>query len=685
MGALAVASRFSGFNALQATKPTPLVNTHGCRSFWVLLEAMQESVAELLEQLRLLGETSRLEVKRGGAISRSVTETVCSFSNEPGLGGGTLLLGVDEDRERLIPLYPVVGVKDVDKLTNDLLSQCNDLFNVALRPTITPVPVEGKTVLQVFVPEVAAANKPVYFKKEGLPEGAYRRLASGDVRCTEDDLAAFYDERGGETFDASVMARATWDDIDLDAIEDYRRERRESSADAIELSWTDEELLHSLDCLRRENGVGKPTVAGVLLFGSKQALRRLFPMLRVDYIRVPGREWVPNPEKRFDSIDMRDPLMRVVRRSLNATLEDFAQPFSLSEGEAQRGASQGLPSRALREALVNAVMHRSYREQSPVQIIRYLNRLEIRNPGYSLKNEERWGEPRSINRNPTVAAVLHETRFAETKGSGMRVMREEMEKVGLSPPLFESHRDGNEFVVTFLTHHFLAAQDWEWLAAFKDLKLSDEEAKALIWVRETGETSGAINNAVYRNLSGVDAREAHYRLRHLCNLELLVPRGKGSTVFYTPGPEFLKRLKSVANAETPLAGMSAMSDSGAGIPDNEVTMSDNEVGIADKPAEDHKREALLARLSPVLQSRVQAMGKRTKPEELRRVLRELCSVETWTAKELALLVGRNPKHLVEEHLTPMLDKGVLQPVVPHSRRHPKQAYKSTTPDIMGEE
>ncbi len=669
------------------------------------------SAEELLEQLRSLGETERLEAKLAGSISHSIMETVCAFSNEPGLGGGYLLLGVAEDKDRLIPTYPVEGITNVDKITNDLLSQCNDLFNFALRPDILPELVEGRVILKVFVPEVSASAKPVYFKSDGLPRGVFRRLASGDVQCNEDDLAIFYEGRGEETFDARVLKRAEWSDIDPDAIEDYRRERAKASPDAQELLWSDEELLYSLDCVRKEAGQYQPTCAGLLLFGTKQSLRRLFPMMRVDYVRVPGREWVPNPDKRFDSIDMRDPLMRVVRRSLSAILDDFSQPFSLPEGQAQRDVTQPLPPRALREALVNAVMHRSYRQESPVLIIRYANRLEIRNPGYSLKSEERWGEPRSLNRNPKIAAVLHETRFAETKGSGMRVMREEMEKVGLSPPFFESDRIGDQFIVTFSTHHFLNAQDWRWLSAFREFNLSEEEARALIWVRESGDAKGAISNAVYRNLNGGEAREALKQLRRLCDLQILIAKGRGSAAHYVPGPEFLKRTDH-GEASEYLPNTSPKSLEGKGallshLPTSthkeiDSSHSDSPSTHSDSPSthtdenpqhsgltSPHKikdlapyeaRVLLLSELTEPLRSYVEEMGPRADPSMLRRILMELGAVRSWTAKELSLLLRRNLNQLVARHLTPMVNKGFLEHTIPEVRSHPQQAYRAASGD-----
>ncbi|OGB31177.1 MAG: hypothetical protein A3F78_05435 [Burkholderiales bacterium RIFCSPLOWO2_12_FULL_61_40] len=146
-----------------------------------------------------------------------------------------------------------------------------------------------------------------------------------------------------------------------------------------------------------------------------------------------------------------------------------------------------------------------------MQIIRYANRLEIRNPGFSLKSQDHLGEPGSQLRNPKIAAALYDTRLAETKGSGIRVMRESMEQAGLTPPLFESDRGNDQFVARYFFHHFLGAEDIAWLAQFKDLHLSEDEAKALIVVRE----AGALNNGTYRELTKVDTLTASQALRRL--------------------------------------------------------------------------------------------------------------------------------------------------------------------------
>ncbi|HEY7770788.1 helix-turn-helix domain-containing protein [Longimicrobium sp.] len=263
--------------------------------------------AELLLQLNQLDEHPRIEAKTASDLGKSALQTICGFSNEPGLGGGYLLLGVQRIPDQIERQYRAVGVPDPDKLQADLASKCASAFNVAVRPEVWSEVVDGKILVGVFVPEAQAGDKPVFFSAQGLPRGAYRRIGSSDQRCTDDDLLVFYQGRQHHSYDVTPVQDVGLADLDPDAITEYRRERERANATAEELRWPDDELLLGLGCLLRHEGRLTATVAGVLLFGSRATLRRVFPMMRLDYIRVPGREWIGDPEHRFETLDMRDP------------------------------------------------------------------------------------------------------------------------------------------------------------------------------------------------------------------------------------------------------------------------------------------------------------------------------------------------------------------------------------------
>jgi ATP-dependent DNA helicase RecG len=186
----------------------------------------------------------------------------------------------------------------------------------------------------------------------------------------------------------------------------------------------------------------RATATGVLTLGKSTAIRRFFPTSRADYIRVPGKQWISDPNNRFSSTDLRGPIILLIDRIITAISDDLPLRFRFdNNGSARRTEVPVIPNEAIREAVVNALMHRNYKIERPIQIVRYSNRLVIENPGHSLKSQEQFDRPGSVMRNPNIAAILHETHFAETKGSGMKVMREELLHAGLSVPTFESDRE----------------------------------------------------------------------------------------------------------------------------------------------------------------------------------------------------------------------------------------------------
>lgn len=652
---------------------------------------MMASAAELLEQLRLLDESERIEAKRGQQFGKSMLETICAFANEPGLDGGFLLLGVVGDGQGH---YRVEGVPDPDTLLNDLHSACASTFNVPLRVQAVTERVEGQRLVVVQVSEARAADKPIYFTKSSLPKAAWRRGPNGDYRCNEHDLELLYQQRAQLEFDRSVPSGARRDDIDPDALEDYRRDRRKMNPNAEELDYSDDELLEALGAAAWQQGELTPTLAGILLFGRRMAIRRLLPAHRVDYIRVTGKEWIEDPDERFTTLDMRDTLPRLINRASAAVMDDLPSAFHLPQGSARREEKPLIPAKVIREAIVNAVMHRNYRANQPVQVIRFSNRIEIRNPGYSLKPEEQLGQPGSAWRNPTLATVLHETGFAETKGSGIRVMRRQMERAGLTPPVFESVRHEDRFLAMLLFVHFLDAEAVEWLKHFRPWSLSEEECRALLFVRETGR----ITNADYRDQNRVDTLMASQQLTRLRDLHILQQVPRGAATFYVPGEYFPH---PAAGAEPPLpdgqAGLPLESgplpDSLEGLPDNLEGLPDN---LESLPSESGKLPdnlerfsdsgesayaTLLSELPAELKVQVAALGQRARqPHGLSGLIVALCGHRPYRPQELACLLKRNQRYLQTQYLTPLKQRGRLEYRYPDEPHHPHQAYLAVSDD-----
>lgn len=605
-----------------------------------------KSVKELIIELNEGDETEHLEAKSisTGELGSSVYETICSLSNEPDLGGGTILLGVEKE-QALFPQFEVVGVgDDPDKVSSDLASGCSTKFNVPVRVDISREMIGGNAVIRIDVPELNPAQKPLYFKKLGLPRGAFRRIGPSDQHCTDEDLTAFFQSKAQESFDSHIVDGASWDDIDPEAIEAYRRARKEANPHAEELNWSDEEVLHALGGLVKDADGAKITATGLLVFGKSSALRRISPAHRVDYMRVPGKEWVSRGETQFESLDMRGPIIMVLSRVLSSVLDDLPRTFRVDDASGQREDVPVIPSRVIREAVVNSIMHRNYQTSQPVQIIRYSNRLEIRNPGYSLKSQERFGEPGSALRNPHIAEILHETRFAETKGSGLRVMRDLMSELGLTAPTFSSNRDSDEFSAIFLFHHFLSEADWRWLAQFSQFKLTEDQMRALIFLRE----AGAIDNSAYRSLTQVDTLSASKSLRKLREHNLVEDRGGGSRTYYVPG--------SVMR--------------GAELSDD-VSMHASSI-TTERLSRTSKTD-----LPGSLRLKIERLGKRVEVDEMEAIIIELCAWRPLSVPEMSAILNKTPNYLSNKYVYRMVKEGRLRHKYPEMVKHPRQKYLAT--------
>ncbi len=612
-----------------------------------------KSAKELIEELNRIDEHQKLEAKSG--LGKSFLETVCSFANEPEMGGGTILVGVKKlDDDTLFPSYSAVGVDNLDKITSDIASQCASVFNVPIRPNIRCENVDGKNLLIAEIPEVSNSEKPVYIKNTGLPQGAFRRIGSTDQRCSDDDLSCLFNNRGNKTYDEAIIQGAKMSDIDPEAIEYYRFLRKRVNPTAEELLWNDEELLESLSAIIRDGNELKPTLAGILIFGNRKALRRLLPMVRVDYIRVQGKEWVENPNERFSTVDMRGSLLQLVQRVQDQIFEDLPKAFLLEEGDVQ-AKSQSLPSRVLREAIVNALMHASYREHQPIQIIRYNNRIEIRNSGYSLKNQDQLGEAGSKTRNPKIAAIFHETNLAETKGSGIRTMRRLMEENNFAPPTFESNRDNNNFTARLLLHHFLSKEDMDWLANFNNDNLNDAQKRALIFVRE----SGAIDNQTYRQINASDTLSSSIDLRRLRSSNLLEKKGQGSTTYYIAGNK-MQIDKSTNTQQLESKTHNLLSDTHQLTNDTHQLTNDT-----------HKLN-----LPNDVIKKLKTLGKNPRKDTTKSIVLELCAHKEMSAEEITKALNKSDKiHLVRTFLKPMVNEGLLK-YTNDMVNHPNQKYKA---------
>ena len=650
---------------------------------------------ELFEELNSYDESVRIEAKKASEVGRSIMETICAFSNEPDLGGGYVLLGAVRKGfdENGLPHYEPENIANPDKIQTDIANQCASVFNVRIRPQIETEVVDGKTVVVVKVDEAPASKKPIYFEKRGLPYGAYRRIGPSDQKCSEDDMPVFYSS--AESFDCTLVKGSSLDDIDENAVSYYRKLREKVNPHAEELTYDDTNLLLALRaCEKDRAGAYVLTYTGLIVFGKSMSLRRLMPALRVDYIRVQGNRWVENPDKRFEStIDMRGAFILLVNRALNAITDDLPKGFELKEGNLQASTPINIPNETLREAIVNAFIHRSFRVNQPIQIIRYSNRLEIINPGYSLKSPERLGEPGSELRNQYISSIFHETNLAETKRSGIKTMREQMKKAKLMPPTFESSRENNQFTTRLLFHHLLGKDDIEWLSLFAQHELNNEQRLSLIFVRELG----AIDNITYRQLnSDITSRKATFDLHRMCEMGLFELKGQSRNVYYIAGPnlephiskndgemcrangEMYRANGEISRANEENGRGDGLNSRGGDLNSRGDSLNSRGGGLNSRGDSLNSRgDSLNSRgdhLPLELKERIKQLGKRTNPKEMEKLIIDLCNWNPLSLKEIAKLINRKTSSVRYLYLNKLITQGKLFYTIPEMLNHPNQKY-----------
>ena len=665
---------------------------------------------ELFAELNSFDENRRIEAKSASAVGKSMMETVCAFANEPGLCGGYLLLGakrtgIAEDGR---PVYEPENIENTDKIQSDFVAMCNSMFNVRIRPIINVEEYLDKTVIVVKIEELPESQKPAYFAKRGLPEGAFRRIGPSDEKCSEEDMYLFY--QSADTYDSCIVDDADLDDIDENALNFYRKLRKEVNPDAEELTLNDVDLLRALGAIKKNKQGGYDlTYTGLLVFGKQMSLRRLVPSFRVDYIRISGNQWLADGDNRFEqTIDMRGPLILMVNKACSAVMDDLPKGFELKKDSMQASTPAILPNKVLREAIVNSYIHRSNRVNQPIQIIRYSNRIEIHNPGYSLKPQDDWGEPGSMLRNPRISEIFHDTNLAETKGTGIGAMRRLMKEAGLMPPTFESNHEANKFTARLLLHHFLSKENMEWLAQYASFDLTNEQKLALVFVREVG----AIDNATYRQLdSSITHARARLEIHKLCDLGFLEKKGQGRNTYYIRTSKVVslgerlrpqgERLPAKGQRLPPQHGTLGEKippqhgTLGEKIPPQHGTLGEKippqhgtlgkkippqgekippQHGTFEIESQPKSRNELLRELPKGLQERVAKLGKWASREKVSQLLVDLCAFKPYSYEELALIIQRAAKPMKDKYIKPLRLANKLFYWIPEMINHPLQKY-----------
>lgn len=403
----------------------------------MLAEELLDLVATVSRQK---AESQTLEVKAAHIdCPRRLYDTLSSFSNQD--SGGILLFGLDEKQD-----FKAVGVYDLQELQKKVTEQCNQM-EPPVRAVFTIAEADGLPVCSAEIPAVDIADRPCYYKGAGRVKGSYIRVGDADLPMTDYELYSYEAFRKHLHDDERPVGRASFSSLDQDAIQRYLLDRRLQRPGFGKLN--ESQQLELLNITRNDI----PTLAAVMNFAIYP--QGYLPQLAITAVVVPGTEIgdiVPEDSSRFlDNKRIEGTISEMAADALSFCKRNMKTRTIVDPDTGRRFDRTEYPVNALREAILNALIHRDYSiytEGTPVQIAFFSNRLEIHSPGnlYGRMTVEQLGHARPDLRNPALAVMAEILTDAENRYSGIPTIRREMASYGLPAPVFENRR--NEFVVT---------------------------------------------------------------------------------------------------------------------------------------------------------------------------------------------------------------------------------------------
>lgn len=395
---------------------------------------LSAELAKLLDQVQTRQcEERTVEVKSAHeGCPEKLYDTFSSFANQS--EGGTIVFGLNE-REG----YAKVGVYDAQDLQKKLM-EVGEAMTPTVRPVLTIYDEDGMVFVSAEIPPVDLAERPCFRTSKGRLRGSYIRVGDGDKPMTEYEVYSYEAFRKKYRDDIRPVEGVSLSGLDQGWLERYLDKRKR---DRPNLATLPPEQLHELTGMTQG---GQVTMMALLLFGPYP--QAYFPQLSIIATRVPGTEMgtLNGEGQRFlDSKRIEGSLPEMLEGAMTFLRSNMRVAFRVDEKTGQRIDTLEYPLDALREVVLNALVHRDYSvhtENMPIQLTMYADRVEIKNPGglYGRLTIDQLGQAQPDTRNPFLVTAMEAIGQTENRYSGIPRIRHAMEEVQLPQPVFADDR-----------------------------------------------------------------------------------------------------------------------------------------------------------------------------------------------------------------------------------------------------
>ncbi|MFT4326155.1 MAG: RNA-binding domain-containing protein [Candidatus Woesearchaeota archaeon] len=398
------------------------------------------NIKQLLESDLI--EKERLELKESFNPEK-IMHTMCAFANDfNNWGGGYIIIGVKDDTKEVIGIKK----KEIDFIMKKLLELSNKIY-YSYFPIVEPVEYNGKSLIIIYCPGGPA--RP-YKAPKNLTKNAeykyYIRRNSSTVIAKQEDEKELIGMSNQIPFDDQISHSAQLQDIDDSLLKKYLDDM---NLDFENLSK--ENICKSLNIIEGPKEYVKQKNIGILMFSNNPK----------KFIKTPWIEttiFFDEIGDKFEEKTFEGNIISQIQNSLDyIKTKVIAQRVQKIEGQAESLRYVNYPYQAIEEALVNAVYHKSYEIDAPIEIRVELDRIDIISyPGpLPPLNKDNINKNTVISkryRNRRIGEFLKEYKLTEGKNTGFRKIRTALKRNGSPEPEFITDDERVQFVTRIFIH-----------------------------------------------------------------------------------------------------------------------------------------------------------------------------------------------------------------------------------------
>jgi ATP-dependent DNA helicase RecG len=438
----------------------------------------------------VIKESETVELKKSLSQLEKALKTACAFANHK---GGAIYFGIDEQTNS------VVGQVATDSNIKNISQQIRQRISPQIIPSIEVIKIEKKPVIKVTISKFG--NDIHYF--DGKP---YKRSGTETVVMSPNEIKKLIIDASKFEWDSQICEEAKLDDLDKKKISNYLKLRQESRKTDAKINIPQLTFLKNIKAIEDR----KPTNAGVLFFAKNPLIH--IPHAQIRCARIKGTE---NFNDILDRLDCSGTIWEMILQSEEFIKKNIRYSGIRSE-KFQRTDKYEYPIKALREALINAVIHRDYLNKADVRVFIFDDRIEIINPGSFPEGVT----PDKPLHKPVCAILsnyMYDIGFIEKYGSGINLEKSLCKENGNEQPKYELQE--LETKVIFKTSIKTISINIDELNS--KFELNDRQKKAIEFIANNAK----ITNTQYQDLTKSTKKTATRDLNDLIDKKLINKKG----------------------------------------------------------------------------------------------------------------------------------------------------------------